>query len=51
MQRLVPANGGSTPEPDGENVSRGVYVAIVSGSTVHAIPLPYSELSYSLGAG
>src|SRR5690242_17661550 len=43
MRQLVPAHGGSTPEPDKENVARRIFVAVVPGSTNRASPMSYNE--------
>ncbi len=47
---LVPADGGSPPEPGRENIPRGVDVAIMDHTAVHALPLSYNKLPYSCRA-
>ena len=50
MPQLVPAHGGSLPEPDKENVTGRVLVAVVPGTTFRAVPMSYSEHVLTLGA-
>jgi hypothetical protein len=43
MPQLIPAHGGSLPEPDKEDVTGRVLVAVVLGTTFRAIPMSHSE--------
>src|ERR1700722_10501354 len=43
MPQLVPAHGGSLPEPDKENVTGRAHVAVVLGTTFRAFPMSHNK--------
>src|SRR5579859_1679915 len=51
LRRLVPAHGGSRPEPDVENVSSRVLISVVLGSTGRASPPSHNEHVLTCRAG
>ena len=50
MPQLVPAHGGSLAEPDIENITGRVLVAVVLGTTFRASSMSYREHVLTLGA-